>query len=59
MLPNKPQLTVEDVGSLMWKRQKKLKSGSAVIFVISGAVGNVRTCRVHLLLIIIFVKKCC
>ena len=31
------------------------ESGSAVI---SGAVGNVRTCRLHLVLIIIFCKKC-
>ena len=55
LLPHKPQHTVEDVGKSMLKRQK-LKSGSAVIFVTS-VVENVKTYRLYLLLILIFVKN--
>ena len=57
LLPHNPQHTVEDAGKYMLKKQKRLKSGSAVISVTNGAVEIVKTYRLHLLLILIFAKN--
>ena len=47
---------MEDVGNQMLKKQKKWSSGSTVTCVINGAVVDVRTYRLHLKVILMFVS---